>query len=211
LKKSSAEAENIKKQFMNTSVIKSVSEKKFKTITWIFTAIVFLLVLIIKTPGIPKPSQTPEWIYILPLFHAILNGTCFLILIASFLSIRKKNVELHRKLNTAAMVLSFIFLISYVIFHILAPETLYGDLNKNHIIEAEELNQLVFPRSIYLFILFTHILLAAITLPFILLAYYFGIQRNVIKHRTITRKVYPLWLYVTLSGVIVYILIRPFY
>lgn len=196
---------------MNSSVIKSVSEKKFKTFTWIFTAIVFLLVLMIKAPNFPKPGKTPEWIYILPLFHAILNGSCFFILIASFLSIRKKNIELHRKLNTAAMILSFIFLISYVIFHTLAPETLYGDLNKNHILETEELNRIVFPRSIYLFILFTHILLAAVTLPFILLAFYYGIKGNVTKHRSITRKVYPLWLYVTLSGVIVYILIRPFY
>lgn len=191
--------------------ITTIQEKKYKLLTWIITIVVFLIVIIIKNPSFPKPSSVSDWVYVLPLLNATLNGTCFFLLLASFYFIKKKNVAMHQKLNTAAMILSVVFLLSYVVFHALVPETLYGDGNKDHVVDEIEMQRLVVSRGVYLFILFSHITLAVVILPFILQTFYYGINRLDDKHRKISRKIFPLWLYVAATGVIVYVLVSPYY
>ncbi|MCX8079959.1 MAG: DUF420 domain-containing protein [Bacteroidia bacterium] len=191
--------------------IAAIPEKKFKKITWAITIVVFILVSLIKNPAFPKPQSIPNFIYLLPLLNATLNGACFFLLLASLWSIKKGNVSAHRNLNTTAMILSMIFLLSYVVFHVLAPETIYGDSNKDHLVDDVEMRFLLVPRSVYLFILFSHIVLAALILPFILQTFYYGLNRMDDKHRAISRKIFPLWLYVAATGVIVYVLVSPYY
>ncbi len=158
-----------------------------------FSAAVYALVIVLHE--LPGASEIPSFVQFQPLTHAIINGTCFLFLIGALIAIKNKNVQLHKKLNTGAMLLSLVFLLSYVVYHFFAGDTAYlGEY-----------------KSIYYFILLTHILLAGLSLPFILLAYYHGFIGNVPKHKKMVRFVYPVWLYVTFTGVIVYWFLAPYY
>jgi putative membrane protein len=103
------------------------------------------------------------------------------------------------------------FLVSYILFHYLKPETIYGDLNGDGILSDTENAAVGSLRPIYLTILTSHIILAASVLPLILLSFYRGLQMQVEKHKKLVRWTFPIWLYVTVTGVIVYILIAPYY
>jgi len=170
--------------------------KESKTVVWaiwIFTAAVFALVVILHE--LPQAESMPSWMYGAPKFHALLNGSCALLLIASLIAIKSKNVALHKRLNTTAMLFSLIFLLSYVVFHYFSGDTKYGGEHK----------------GLYLFILLTHIVLAAASLPFILLAYYRGLTGTIDKHKRLVRFTYPIWLYVCITGVMVYFFLAPYY
>jgi putative membrane protein len=106
-------------------------------------------------------------------------------------------VTLHKRLNIAAFLLSALFIASYVTYHYMAQETPFPTGNP--------------VRPLYLFILSSHIILAAIVLPLILLSFYHGLKNNVEKHRKLTRWSFPIWLYVTVTGVVVYLMISPYY
>jgi len=118
---------------------------------------------------------------------------------------------LHKKLMVAALVLSVVFLISYIAHHLLAGETKYGDANFDGIVDDAEKAALGGMRLLYIIILLTHIFLAAIILPFILFTAYRGLTAEFIKHKKIARITWPLWLYVAVTGPVVYLMIRPYY
>lgn len=162
---------------------------------WILSAVVFLLVLILSQR--PKAEHIPAWAAFLPKLNAILNGTCSIILIISFFFIMKKKVSIHRRLNITACILSTIFLLSYVTFHSFGVETKFPADNPL--------------RPAYFFILSSHIILAAIVLPLVLISLYRGLTNQVIRHRKIVKWSFPVWLYVTVTGVIVYLMISPYY
>lgn len=174
-----------------------MSEKAIFRLVMIVTAAVIALVVILNMKIIPRPLETPAFAYHLPLLHAWINGTCSVLLIISYLAIRRKKVSLHKKLNVTAFILSALFIASYVTYHWLANETTFPKDNSL--------------RPVYLFILITHISFSAIVLPLILLSFYHGLKNNVAKHRKLTRFSFPIWLYVTLTGVIVYLMISPYY
>jgi len=144
----------------------------------------------------PKPDKVPDIIKHCPLLNAILNGTCTVLLIMSYLAIRNKMISLHKKLNVTAFVLSAIFLLSYVAYHSFGKETHYPDGPM---------------RPLYLFILTSHIILAAVVLPMVLVTFYRGLTNQYISHRKLARWTMPIWLYVTSTGVIVYLMISPYY
>jgi putative membrane protein len=165
----------------------------------IFTVsiIVFLLVVLLNRKVLPAPTFVPDIAYFLPKLNAIINGTCSILLLISLYFIRAKNIEMHKRLNIITFALSSVFLISYVLFHYFVKETHYGGDGAL--------------KSIYYFILITHIVLAAIVLPLILLSFYRGLQMQVDLHKKLVRWSYPIWLYVTVTGVIVYLMISPYY
>ena len=163
----------------------------------LLSIVVFALVVVLNRKVIPAPANVPAFVYQLPKLHAVLNGSCAVLLLGSLAAIKRKNIGLHKKLNLTAFVLSSVFLISYVTYHYLAAETAYPADNPL--------------RPVYLFILISHIILAALVLPLILLSFYHGLQNNVAKHRKLVRWSYPIWLYVTITGVVVYVMISPFY
>lgn len=158
---------------------------------------VFITVVVLNKKLIPPPSAIPAFIYQLPKLHALLNGMCSILLICSFMAIRRKNVALHRKLNITAFFLSSLFLISYITYHYMAGDTSFPKDNPL--------------RPLYFFILITHIILAAVVLPLILLSFYRGLMGQIDKHRRLVRWSFPIWLYVTVTGVVVYLMISPYY
>lgn len=158
-----------------------------------FTAVVYILVIILHE--MPQASFVPNFVQYLPLLNAIINGTCFLLLVGALIAIKQKNIALHKTLNSTAMVLSVVFLLSYVLNHFFSGDTLYGGDQK----------------GLFFFILFTHIVLAGVSLPFILLAYYKAYAGDLLGHRRMVKFTYPMWVYVTFTGVLVYAFLAPYY
>lgn len=197
---------------MSTETIFSKQNDKsvFKIILGV-SVVIFIAVVVLNQKLIPAPSTFPSFIYKLPLLNAILNGTCSLLLIASLWAIKNKNIQLHKKLNLTAFLLSSLFLLSYVTAHYFIPDTKFGDVNHNGLLEESELAIVSGIRPIYLVILLSHILLAVVVLPLVLLSFYYGLKDDRTKHKKLTRFSYPIWLYVTITGVIVYALISPYY
>lgn len=138
-----------------------------------------------------------EWIYFLPHLNAVINSAATLALIAGLLFIKSGNISYHRASMTIAFGLGAIFLVSYVIYHAAAESTTFGGEGMI--------------RSVYYFLLITHIVLAAVALFPILFAYYYGYTDQRVKHRKVVKFAYPIWLYVTVTGVIVYLMISPYY
>lgn len=158
-------------------------------ITIAVPAVVLLLYLL------PKSDTVPDIVKHCPLLNATLNGTCTLVLIASYIAIRNKKVNIHKRLNITAFTLSALFLVSYVAYHFFGKETLYPHNSM---------------RPLYLFVLISHITLSAIVLPMVLLSFYLGLTKPA-SHRKVARWTMPIWIYVTITGVLVYIMISPYY
>lgn len=178
----------------------SLNNVKEKTVfRWVLTLsiIVFVAVIILNRKILPRPEHLPAFAMYLPLLNAIINGTCSILLLLSLRAIKRKDIITHKKLNLTTFVLSSLFLISYITYHWLADETKFPIGNPI--------------RPYYLTILISHIILAAVVLPLILISFYYGLTNQVKKHRRITRWSFPIWLYVTVTGVVVYLMISPYY
>ena len=147
----------------------------------------------------------------LPLFHAILNATTAILLLLSLWFIRHGQVKAHKRTNWTAITLSAVFLVSYVIYHSSNPSVHFGDLNHDGILSDSEKQQAGPLRYFYYVILSTHILLSGVIIPFVLFTLQRAYQEKFDKHRRLARITWPLWLYVAVSGVVVYILISPYY
>lgn len=174
--------------------------------------LVFALVTITESKILPVPAVTPSFTPYLPLLNAYLNGTCSVLLLISLYFITHGNVVWHKRVNIAALCLSSVFLLSYVLFHyLMRQQTLYGDLDGNGKVSDMEKAAAGGLRYVYFFLLSTHIILAAVVLPLVLLSFHRGLQMQVEKHKKLVRWTFPIWLYVTVTGVIVYILIQPYY
>ncbi|HET7817986.1 MAG TPA: DUF420 domain-containing protein [Bacteroidia bacterium] len=172
-----------------------MTDKGFFRLSIIVSVLVFAIVVVLNV--LPKPDFTPAFIRYLPMLNATINGTCFMLLLISFYFIKQKNIAAHKKVNITAFFLSALFLVSYILYHYFSEETKFPKENSL--------------RPLYLFILLTHILLASLVLPFILMSFYRGLNMQVEKHKKIVRWTFPIWLYVTLTGVIVYLMISPYY
>ncbi len=173
------------------------NDKLFYRIALAISAVVFLLVIALNKRVLQPPTEFPNYIYRFPMYNAMINGTCSVLLLLSLRAIKSKKVELHKKLNITTFVLSAIFLILYVIYHYFVEHTLYGGTGLKEII--------------YKIILWSHIVLAAFVLPLILISFNYGLNNKIEKHKKIVRFAFPIWLYVTVTGVIVYLMISPYY
>jgi putative membrane protein len=187
------------------------NEKAIKITTYVTTVLVCVLVAILNQKWIPHPQTFPGLIYKLPALNALLNGSCSVLLLISLWAIRRRNIALHKKLNLTAFVLSTLFLLSYVTAHYFIPDTKYGDVDHDGIMSAAESAAVGGIKPVYLIILLTHIFLAIVVLPMVLLSFYYGLTDQREKHRKLTRFSYPIWLYVTVTGVVVYLMISPYY
>ena len=189
----------------------TASERVVKRAIFAATVIICGLVVLLNQKVIPHPATYPRFIYQLPMLNAFINGTCSVLLLFSLSAIKKKKIELHRKLNTAAFALSCIFLLSYVTAHYFIPDTRYGDADHDGLMSVAESAAVSASKPWYLLLLLTHILFAVVVLPLVLLSFYYGLTDQRPKHRKLTRFSYPIWLYVTISGVVVYVMISPYY
>ena len=183
--------------------------KKMKLAVWVISAAVLGLVVLMREVKIPLPEGVS--LTFLPPFHAFLNSLAAFSLVMALISIKKRNALVHQRWIYSAMFCSFIFLLSYVAYHFTTPETLYGDLNRDGELNESELLEAGSMRKIYLFILLSHIALAAISLPFILLTFCYGFTNHFKKHKKLSRKIFPVWLYVAITGPVVYFMLMPYY
>ena len=186
-----------------------VLAKKLNTWAWVVTAAVLLLVGLMRRVKIPLPDGVDFGF--LPPLHAFLNALAAVALMAAFYFIKQKNVEAHRKAVFVALGLSVLFLLSYVTYHFTTPETLYGDLNGDRIVSEDELLAVGSSRIIYLVILISHIVLAAVSFPFILFTFIRAYTGQIERHRKMAKWVFPMWLYVTITGPIAYFMLMPYY
>ncbi len=147
----------------------------------------------------------------LPPIHATFNCGVAIALVAALYFVKQKNIEAHKKAIYIAFGLSVLFLVSYVLYHFTTPETVFGDLNGDRKVDANELLEVGNMRSIYLSILFSHIVLAAVIFPFTLFTFIRAYTGQISKHRKMAKWVFPIWLYVAVTGPICYFMLRPYY
>lgn len=146
---------------------------------------------------LPKDFEVGEEIYILPRINALINGTTFVILLMALKAIKDGKRERHQQLMVSALILSVLFLLSYVSYHFLAESTPYGGDG--------------WWKSLYFFILLSHILLSIVIVPLVLITFSRALSKKFDKHKKIARITLPIWLYVTFTGVVVYLMISPYY
>lgn len=139
----------------------------------------------------------PFDVHVLPLINAVLNGTTALLLIGALIAAKNKNIDLHTRLIYTSMILSILFLVVYIMYHTTAGHTKFGGEGTSKVV--------------YLVLLLTHIVLAAIQAPFVLYAFLYGYTGQIEKHQKIVKFSYPIWLYVSITGVICYLMISPYY
>jgi len=174
----------------------SSSPKNFKPLIWILTiAINGLITLAFFLSG--KDFLQHTNFSKLPLLNAILNGLTFVFLLLAFNAIRHKKIQRHKYFIYAAFVCTSVFLVSYLLYHFTTPSTKFGGTGA--------------VKYTYFFILLTHIILAIVTVPLALVSIGRGLNMEVELHRKIARITLPVWLYVSLTGVIVYLMIFPYY
>jgi len=130
---------------------------------------------------------------VLPTLNAILNFTAAVLLTAGYVSIKRKNIQAHKRCMIAALVVSMAFLTSYVIYHANVGSVPFGGQG--------------WIRPVYFFILITHVILAIVIVPLVLRTSYLGLSARYDKHVPIARKTLPLWMYVSVTGVIVYLML----
>jgi putative membrane protein len=182
-------------------------EKKLNVIAYVVSAVVLLLVGLMRQVKINLGIDFS----FLPPIHASLNALCAVILLFALYFIKNKQVDNHRKAIYGALACSALFLVSYVLYHFTTPEIKYGDFNHDGVVSPEEKTAAGATRTFYLVLLFTHITLAGVILPFILLTFNRAFTGQYARHRKIARWVFPLWLYVAVTGPICYLMLKPFY
>jgi putative membrane protein len=150
-------------------------------------------------------------VHLFATFNAIVNSIVTILLVAGLITIKLRKYTLHKKIMFTAMILSVLFLVSYICHHLFAGETKFGDINHDGIVSDAEKLRAGSIRILYYIILITHIPLAAIILPFILFTAYRAMIAEFPKHRKLARITWPVWFYVSATGVLVYLLISPYY
>lgn len=160
-----------------------------------FSALVFGIVVALgRLPKLTPAGFDP---HIFALVNAVINSIVSILLVAAYIMVRQKKFVAHRLIMLIAMGLSVLFLLSYIAHHLMAADTRYGGTGVI--------------RYVYLVILITHIVLASIILPFILYTAYRALSGEYQKHKKLARYTFPLWLYVSITGVVVYFMIAPYY
>lgn len=173
-----------------------LSERTAWVSSWVLTFVVSgLVTFLFRLSGLELANDFN--VYLFPSFHALLNSGVALCLIGGLIAIKSGKITIHKTFMLSAFALSAVFLLSYVVYHALTDSTAYG--NDGGI------------KYVYYFILITHILLAAFSFPFILMTFYHAWNNNFTKHRRLAKRVWPVWFYVAVTGVVVYFMIRPYY
>ncbi len=171
------------------------NDRKASVLIITFSIIVFAAIILLSR--IKLPLELGFDVHVFAKINAIINSAVALLLVIALLAVKNKKYDLHKKIMMSAMLLSILFLVSYICHHLLAGETKFGGEGRL--------------KMIYYIILFTHIPLAGIILPFILFTAYRGLIGEYSRHKKLARITWPVWFYVAVTGVIVYVLINPYY
>lgn len=188
---------------------KSVKGKYTLTILVISVVIPLAVAILILMPE--KINTQGDWVKILPHLNGLINTLTAGILLVGFIFIKSGKIKQHKISMLSAFTLGVIFLISYLIYHSTSDSTVFGDLNGNGKLEFNESSEIGGLRYIYLIILASHILLAIVVVPFVLFSIYYALTSRFDIHKKIVRYTLPVWLYVSITGVVVYLMISPYY
>lgn len=171
------------------------NDKLAKLLIYTVSVVVFLAVVILANVEIKIDLGFN--VHIFATINAVINSVVAVLLLTALIAVKKSRFLLHRNMMFAAIVLSSLFLVSYILHHLLTGDTKFGGVGAI--------------RYFYFFILITHIFLAAVILPFILFTAYRGLIAEWPAHKKIARITWPIWFYVSVTGVIVYLMISPYY
>lgn len=171
----------------------SLDNKKYNRWIWVLSIVIPLAVAVLFSVRIPGVER----LGFLPPIYASINALTAILLIAAVMAIKKGNRKTHEKLMKTCIVLSVLFLLMYVTYHMTSDSTSYGGEGVM--------------RYIYFFVLISHIFLSIGVIPFVLITYVRALTGNFEAHRKIAKITFPIWLYVAVTGVIVYLMISPYY
>lgn len=175
----------------------SNQEKKYNRIITVLSIIIPLAVALLFGVNLKKLGFDVEPLTFLPPIYASINGFTALLLVAAVIAIKKGNRKLHEQLNTTAIFCSVLFLLMYIAYHMTSESTKFGGEGA--------------VKYVYYFILLTHILLSVVVIPFVLITFVRAKLGKFSEHKKIAKITFPLWLYVAITGVLVYIMISPYY
>jgi len=164
---------------------------------WIKLLSIAIPIAVAVLLGLPTKLDLGDWVYTLPHVIGVINTLTAICLVLAIVAIKRKKVDLHKKFNSAAFVLGAIFLLCYVTYHASAESTSFGGDDTT--------------KYIYYFFLLTHIVLSIGVVPLVLLAFYYALNEMIDKHKKIVKFTFPIWLYVSVTGVIVYLMVSPYY
>ena len=193
---------------MLTPVLKK-NDKQAKLLIGIFSAVVFIAVTFLSK--FTLNVQLPFDKHVFALINALLNTAVCVLLVAALVAVKNKNFQLHKSLMLFAMLLSVLFLVTYIAHHLFAGEARFGDANFDGVVSVEEAAVVGNSRPFYLILLTTHIILAATSLPFILFTAYRGLTGEYEDHKRKAKRMWPIWFYVAATGPLVYWMIKPYY
>lgn len=180
---------------LTVDFLKEVSVKKAITTILIVSgaAYLFLLYLLYVNDSV---ESTASWVQSLPALNAFLNSISTLLILSGYVAIRKRKFKVHMRFMLSAFVTSSLFLISYLVYHHYAGDTPFPGQG--------------FVRPIYFIILISHIILSAFVVPLVLTSYYFAFSGKFKTHRKVSRWTFPIWLYVSVTGVIIYFMLNAY-
>jgi putative membrane protein len=187
--------------------------KKNDKLAYILIGVFSVIVLTVVTflSKFTLDVELPFDKHIFALINAVINSAVAVLLIAGLIAVKQKNYTLHKSIMLTAMVLSLLFLVTYIAHHLLAGEAKFGDANFDGLVDDAEKAVLGNTRPFYLILLGTHIILAATSLPFILFTAYRALTSDFAAHKALSKKVWPIWFYVAVTGPIVYLMIKQYY
>jgi len=185
------------------------NDRKASRLIISFSIVVFAAVVLLSKV---KLQIDPGFnVHFFALVNAMINSCVATLMLLALWMVKTKRYELHKRLMLTSMWLSILFLLSYICHHLLAVDTRFGDINHDGIVTETEKADAGSLRIFYYVVLGTHIPLAGIVLPFILFTAYRALIGEYPEHKKLARITWPVWFYVALSGVIVYVLISPYY
>jgi putative membrane protein len=187
--------------------------KKNDKLAYILIGVFSVIVLAVVTflSKFTLEVELPFDKHIFALINAVINSAVAILLIAGLIAVKQKNYTLHKSIMLTAMILSLLFLVTYIAHHLLAGEAKFGDANFDGVVDDAEKSLLGNTRPFYLILLGTHIVLAATSLPFILFTAYRALTSDFAAHKALSKKVWPIWFYVAVTGPIVYLMIKQYY
>lgn len=159
----------------------------------------------------PAKFDAGNWVKVLPTVHAAINSLTVFTLASALISVKKGNIKAHRTFMFASLLLGVMFLVSYILYHSNVESVKFGDLNHDGLVDDIERASVGTNRLVYLVILASHILLSIVVVPFVLFAFYYALSGQISRHKKIVKYTYPIWIYVSITGVIVFFLIKPYY
>lgn len=185
------------------------NDRKANLLIITFSAVVFAAVVLLSRFQLKVDLGFD--VHLFAQANALINSLVALILVVALVAVKQKAFTLHRNLMLGAMILSILFLVSYICHHLFAGETRFGDLDHDGILSESEKAAAGSARIIYYVLLGTHIPLAGIILPFILYTAYRALTGEYPRHKKLAKITWPVWFYVAVTGVIVYLMIQKYY